>query len=110
MCAAPEIEARTSLPAPFIRRSTTSSYRVTWNAPHMPTHCYLSPRAGTVTKYGNRSRDCGTVQRVERYHFPPMLGPASDQPEGSYEWGECYGNELDYHVDRFMMTWIASPG
>jgi hypothetical protein len=37
---------------------------------------------------------------VERYHFPPMLGPASSQPEGSYGWGECYGNELDYHVDR----------
>ena len=45
---------------------------------------------------------------MERYHFPPMLGPPSGKPQGSYEWGECYGNELDYHaesladeVDRF---------
>ena len=45
---------------------------------------------------------------MERYHFPPMLGPASRQAEGSYEWAECYGDELDYHmesladeVDRF---------
>jgi hypothetical protein len=37
---------------------------------------------------------------MNRYHFPPMLGPASDKPEGSYEWAECYGNELDYHVER----------
>ena len=29
-----------------------------------------------------------------------MLGPASGKPEGGYEWAECYGNELDYHVDR----------
>jgi hypothetical protein len=36
---------------------------------------------------------------MERYHFAPMLGPASGQPEGSYEWAECYGNELDYHVN-----------
>ena len=36
---------------------------------------------------------------MERYHFPPMLGPASRQAEGSYEWAECYGNELDYHVE-----------
>ena len=40
-----------------------------------------------------------------------MLGPASSKPQGSYEWGECYGNELDYHVesladevDRFAGT------
>jgi hypothetical protein len=37
---------------------------------------------------------------MERYHFPPMLGPASRKPEGSYEWAECCGNELDYHVER----------
>ena len=37
---------------------------------------------------------------MERYHFPPMLGPASCQPEGGYEWAECYRNELDYHVER----------
>jgi hypothetical protein len=37
---------------------------------------------------------------MNRYHFPPMLGPASGKPEGSYEWAECYGNELDYHVER----------
>jgi hypothetical protein len=37
---------------------------------------------------------------MNRYHFPPMLGPASDKPQGSYEWAECYGNELDYHVER----------
>ncbi len=37
---------------------------------------------------------------MERYHFPPMLGPASRQAEGSYDWAECYGNELDYHVER----------
>ena len=37
---------------------------------------------------------------MEPYHFPPMLGPASGKPEGSYEWAECYGNELDYHVER----------
>jgi hypothetical protein len=37
---------------------------------------------------------------MERYHFAPMLGPASHQAEGSYEWAECYGNELDYHVER----------
>jgi hypothetical protein len=36
---------------------------------------------------------------MERYHFPPMLGPASRQVEGSYEWAECYGNELDHHVE-----------
>jgi hypothetical protein len=36
---------------------------------------------------------------MERYHFAPMLGPAS-HPEGSYDWAECYGNELDYHVER----------
>jgi hypothetical protein len=37
---------------------------------------------------------------MERYHFAPMLGPASHQAEGSYDWAECYGNELDYHVER----------
>ena len=31
-----------------------------------------------------------------------MLGPALRQAEGSYEWAECYGNELDYHVDSLM--------
>jgi hypothetical protein len=31
-----------------------------------------------------------------------MLGPAYRKPEGSYEWAECYGNELDYHVDRLV--------
>ena len=29
-----------------------------------------------------------------------MLGPASREAEGSYEWAECYGNELDYHEER----------
>ena len=31
-----------------------------------------------------------------------MLGPASDKAEGSYEWAECYGNELDYHVESLL--------
>ena len=45
----------------------------------------------------------GTVQCVmERYHFAPMLGPASGQPEGTYEWAECYGNELDHHVESLV--------
>jgi hypothetical protein len=35
-----------------------------------------------------------------RYKFPPMLGPASAQPEGSYQWAECLGNELDCHVEN----------
>lgn len=29
-----------------------------------------------------------------------MLGPASRQAERSYDWAECYGNELGYHVER----------
>ena len=29
-----------------------------------------------------------------------MLGQASHQAEGSSDWAECYGNELDYHVER----------
>src|SRR5689334_7046037 len=37
---------------------------------------------------------------MEHYRFPPMLGPASGKPQGSYEWAECYGNELDYHVEH----------
>ena len=37
---------------------------------------------------------------MERYHFAPMLGQASHQAEGSSDWAECYGNELDYHVER----------
>jgi hypothetical protein len=37
---------------------------------------------------------------MERYKFPPMLGPASAHREGTREWAECLGNELDYRVDR----------
>jgi hypothetical protein len=36
----------------------------------------------------------------ERYKFPAMLGPASEQPEGSYEWAECWGNELEYRAEN----------
>jgi hypothetical protein len=37
-----------------------------------------------------------TVPHVaQRYEFPPMLGPAADQPLGSFERAECFGNELD---------------
>ena len=39
---------------------------------------------------------------MERYHFPPMLALHSDKPQGSDEWAECYGNELDYHVERLV--------
>jgi hypothetical protein len=37
---------------------------------------------------------------MKRYKFPPMLGPASAHPEGTREWAECLGNELDYRADR----------
>jgi|HubBroStandDraft_6_1064221.scaffolds.fasta_scaffold142654_6 hypothetical protein len=37
---------------------------------------------------------------MKRYKFPPMLGPASAHPEGSREWAECLGNELDYRAER----------
>jgi hypothetical protein len=37
---------------------------------------------------------------MERYKFPPMLGPARGQPAGSYQRAECFGNELDYTVER----------
>jgi hypothetical protein len=37
---------------------------------------------------------------MERYKFAQMLGPAHDKPAGSYERAECFGNELDYTVER----------
>lgn len=37
---------------------------------------------------------------MERYKFPPMLGPASSHPVGSKKWAECLGNELEYRVER----------
>ena len=37
---------------------------------------------------------------MERYKFPVMLGPAHDKPAGSYQRAECWGNELDNHVER----------
>jgi hypothetical protein len=33
---------------------------------------------------------------MQKHKFAPMLGPASKYPEGSPEWAECMGNELDY--------------
>ncbi len=40
------------------------------------------------------------MNKRSHYQFPPMLGPASAQPEGSYEWAECWGNELEYHAEN----------
>ena len=37
---------------------------------------------------------------MERYKFPPMLGPSSRHSEGSRQWAECLGNEIEYKVDR----------
>ena len=34
------------------------------------------------------------------YAFLPMLGPARNQPEGSFEQAECLGNCLDYVAER----------
>jgi hypothetical protein len=42
----------------------------------------------------------------KRCKFPPMLGPASNQPEGSYQWAECWGNELEYRAESVeRMVW-----
>lgn len=38
--------------------------------------------------------------KVERYKFPPMLGPTSQHPCGSFEYAECLGNELDYRTEK----------
>lgn len=35
-----------------------------------------------------------------KYKFQPMLGPASNYPEGSVQWALCLGNELDYNAER----------
>ena len=42
-----------------------------------------------------------TVPHVaHRYEFPPMLGPVADQPLGSFERAECFGNELDCATEQ----------
>jgi hypothetical protein len=37
---------------------------------------------------------------LKRYHFPPMLGPVSAHPVGSFQHGLCLGNEFDYMTER----------
>lgn len=37
---------------------------------------------------------------MKRYHFAPMLGPASAHPVGSFDCALCLGNEFDYTTER----------
>jgi len=44
------------------------------------------------------------IHGMKRYHFPPMLGPASAHPVGSFQHGLCLGNEFDYMTERATDT------
>jgi hypothetical protein len=37
---------------------------------------------------------------MKRFHFAPMLGPASAHPVGSFDHALCLGNEFEYTTDR----------
>ena len=44
---------------------------------------------------------------MERYKFPPMFGPAHRYPVGTFQRAECFGNELDYTVERVADDVVA---